>query len=357
MQMHDFSLTCPIPISEYPTILLAHGGGGRLMQQLIEKLFYGEFANPQLLTRHDGAMIDLALLSQDMPLGKLAFTTDSYVISPLFFPGGDIGSLSVTGTVNDLAMCGAKPLCLSASFILEEGLPMATLWRVVCSMRQAAAAAKVQIITGDTKVVEKGKGDGLFINTTGIGTIQTGYNIGPQCVQPGDAILVSGDIGRHGMAVMSTREGLEFESALESDMACLTDLVMALIDADIEVHCLRDATRGGLATILNEIALAASLQIDIQEEAIPIHEDVHSLCEILGLDPLYVANEGRFLAFIAKNDASRALKVMHAHPLGSLAKYIGEVRNGKPGLVTIETAMGSRRILDLLTGEQLPRIC
>jgi hydrogenase expression/formation protein HypE len=288
---------------------------------------------------------------------RLAFTTDSYVVQPLFFPGGDIGSLAVNGTVNDLAMCGARPRWLSAGFIIEEGLPIETLRRVAASMRSAAKAAGVHIVTGDTKVVDKGKGDGLFINTAGIGVIDHAQVVSPRSVRPGDAILISGDVGRHGMAIMSVREGLSFESAIESDCAPLAALAQTLFDGGVQVRCLRDLTRGGLAAALNEIAVAAAGQIHVEERAIPVTDLVRGACEILGLDPLYVANEGRLVAFVADADADRALALMRARPEGAGAARIGEVRAGTAGLVTLQSMIGVTRVLDLLSGEQLPRIC
>jgi hydrogenase expression/formation protein HypE len=346
----DFTVSCPISLNDYPQVMLAHGGGGRLMDQLIAKMFAPAFANPCLAQRHDGALLDL-------DQRRLAFTTDSYVVHPLFFPGGDIGTLAINGTVNDLAMCGARPLYLSAGFIIEEGLSMETLWRVVQSMKRAAADAGIQIVTGDTKVVDKGKGDQLFINTAGIGRIDHKYAISPAGIRRGDAVLLSGDIGRHGMAIMSVREGLQFESSIESDCAPLADLVLSLLDEGIEIHCLRDLTRGGLASALNEIAQSAGAQIDIDQNAVPVQEEVQGACEILGLDPLYVANEGRFVAFVPVSDADRALKTMRAQALGVEAAQIGRVAIGSPGLVTLKSQIGARRILDLLSGEQLPRIC
>ncbi len=347
-----FTLSCPIPISDYPTVLLAHGGGGKLSHMLIEKIMLGAFGNPTLDTRHDGAVFTL-----NSP-ARVAFTTDSYVIHPLFFPGGDIGSLAVHGTVNDLSMCGARPLYLSAGFIIEEGLPMDTLWRVVQSMQQAAQRAGVQIVTGDTKVVDRGKADGLFINTAGVGVIEHDLRITPQSVQPGDVLLVNGDLGRHGMAIMAVREGLEFESAIESDSAPLNGLVQALLDAGIEIHCLRDLTRGGLASALNEIAGVAQVSLTIEEARIPVRDDVRAACEILGFDPLYVANEGRLVAFVAPQDAERALEILQAHPLGRGAAQIGSVNaEGRPGLVTLKSRIGASRIVDMMSGEQLPRIC
>jgi hydrogenase expression/formation protein HypE len=346
----EFTVGCPLPLADYPNVLLAHGGGGRLMNQLIEKLFLPSFSNPLLNQRHDGAVIEVG--GQ-----RLAFTTDSYVVRPIFFPGGDIGTLAVNGTVNDLVMCGARPKWLSAGFIIEEGLPMETLWRVVQSMREAAANAGVLLVTGDTKVVDKGKGDGLFINTTGLGVVEHNIVISAGNVVPGDAVLLSGDVGRHGMAIMSVREGLQFESAIESDCAPLTAPVLALLDAGVEVHCLRDLTRGGLASVLNEIAIAAGVQLDIDESAVSVREDVRGACEILGLDPLYVANEGRFVVFIPPRDLPRALELLRAHLLGADAVLIGTVSSGTPGLVTLKNRFGTQRVLDLLSGEQLPRIC
>ncbi len=329
---------------------MAHGGGGRLMHQLLEEVFGKAFGNPILNTRHDSALFKV-------PCGRLAMTTDSYVVRPLFFPGGDIGSLAVHGTVNDLAMSGARPVYLSTAFIIEEGLPLETLWRVVCSMRQAAQTCGVQIITGDTKVVDKGKGDGLFLNTTGIGLLEPELNIAPQKVQPGDTVLVSGDLGRHGMAIMAAREGLQFESAIESDSAPVHEPVRALVEAGIQIHCLRDLTRGGLASALNEIAASANVKIAVEEKSIPVREDVHAACEMLGLDPLHVANEGRFVAFIARSDADRALKILRAHTVSAGAVRIGEVVASSGPRVTLRSAIGVERILDMPSGEQLPRIC
>jgi hydrogenase expression/formation protein HypE len=329
---------------------MAHGGGGRLTHQLIESLFLPLFSNPALNSRHDGAVLEFGAR-------KLAFTTDSYVVRPLFFPGGDIGSLAVNGTINDLAMCGAQPLYLSAGFILEEGLPIETLRRVVESMALTAKAAGVQLVTGDTKVVDRGKGDGVYINTAGIGIVQAGRPIAPASVKPGDHILLSGDIGRHGIAIMAVREDLAFESTIESDCASVAPLVLTLMEAGIEIHCLRDLTRGGLASALVEIAETAQLHLGIDETAIPVREDVRGACEILGFDPLYVANEGRFVAFIPSCDAERALGLMRAHPLGPSASLIGTVTTDPPGLVTMRSSIGAARIVDMLSGEQLPRIC
>lgn len=351
MKTNSLNLSCPLPVTDYPHVLLAHGGGGKLMHQLIDGVFKAAFdRNSPLANQHDSVVIPCRW-------DKMAFTTDSYVVHPLFFPGGDIGKLAVNGTVNDLAMSGARPLYLSAGFILEEGLSMETLGHVIQSMAAAAQEAGVRIVTGDTKVVDKGKGDGLFINTAGIGVIEHELVIAPQSVRPGDVILLNGDLARHGMAVMAVREGLEFESAIESDTAPLAELVLTLLAAGIEIHCLRDLTRGGLASTLNEIAVASQTGIVIDENAIPIREDTASACEILGLDPLYVANEGRFAAFVAAKDAGRALEIMKAHKEGSPACVIGEVTQHQPGLVVMKSRIGASRIVDMLSGEPLPRIC
>ncbi len=350
MKTLDFTATCPLPISQYPQVLMAHGGGGTLMHRLLEDVFGRAFSNPILDLRHDSAQFEI-------PAGRLAMTTDSYVVKPLFFPGGDIGSMAIYGTVNDLAMSGARPLYLSCGFIIEEGLPMETLWRVVCSMRVAAEKCGVQIITGDTKVVDKGKGDGLFINTTGIGVMEHTQNVSPQNVRPGDAVIVSGDLGRHGMAIMAVREGLQFESTIESDSAPVHEIVGQLFQAGIEIHCLRDLTRGGLASALNEIAQATGVKIAIDQKSIPFREDVHAACEMLGLDPLHVANEGRFVAFIAAQDAARALQILREARVSTNAALIGSVAEKSAPLVTLKSELGVSRILDMPSGEQLPRIC
>jgi len=348
--LKNFSPACPLPITDYPKVLMAHGSGGFLMQQLIEKVFYEAFGNPRLLEAHDAAALDI-------PQQRIAMSTDSYVVRPLFFPGGDIGCLAINGTINDLAMSGARPLYLSASFILEEGLSMETLWRVVQSMREAADQTGVSIVTGDTKVVEKGHGDGLFINTTGIGVFEHDGVIAPDQVRAGDAVLLSGDIGRHGMAVMTQRESLSFESSIESDSMPLWKTVNALLKEGIRIHCLRDATRGGLAAVLNEIAVAAKLQINIDENVIPVNSAVRGASEILGIDPLHIANEGRFSAFVAAEDSVRAVEIMNRYVPQKNAACIGSVVAGKAGLVTLKTPIGGRRILDMPSGELLPRIC
>ncbi len=352
----DFQLHCPLPLTEHDTVQLAHGGGGRLMQALIEGMFLPAFGvgGKEVSERHP-APHDSAVLEVDG--ARLAFTTDTFVVSPLFFPGGDVGRLAVFGTVNDLAMAGANPRWLSAGFILEEGLPMETLRRVVESMRRAADEAGVRIVTGDTKVVDRGKGDGVFINTAGVGVIPDGVEISPERVAPGDAVLLSGDLGRHGIAVMSVREGLQFEGALQSDCAPLAGLVAALVDAGADLHCLRDLTRGGLAAALNEIASAAGVGIELDEAAIPVAEPVAGACELLGLDPLYVANEGRLAAIVPAEAAEETLEIMRRHAVASEAAIIGTINDGHPGTVELRNPLGGARIVDLLSGEQLPRIC
>lgn len=347
-------MNCPIPLSNSDTVQMAHGGGGRLSHDLTRKLFLPAFANPELAAMHDGAVLELG--GQ-----KLAFSTDSHVVNPLFFPGGDIGKLAVFGTVNDLAMCGARPLWLSAGFILEEGLPMETLQRVVASMRAAAADAGVILVTGDTKVVDRGKCDGLYINTAGIGKIE-GKPFLPSRIREGDAIILSGDLARHGIAVMALREGLAFEHTIESDCASLVRPVLALIEAGIDVRCARDLTRGGLASALVEIANSTGAEIAIREKMISVREDVRGACEILGLDPLYVANEGRFAMFVPRSEADGALAILRnaTAPHQPPATIIGEVKklqSGGQGRVILKGAIGVDRIVEMLSGEQLPRIC
>jgi len=342
--------SCPIPISDYPGIVLAHGSGGKLSQQLIQKIVLPQFRNELLEPLHDGAIFSLNGV-------RLAFSTDSFVVSPIFFPGGDIGKLAVHGTVNDIAMCGARPLYLSAAFILEEGTSMEDFWRIVSSMREAAAEAGVALVTGDTKVVDRGKADKIFINTSGIGLVPDGVNIGPGRAQVGDKIIVSGEIAVHGMAIMSVREGLEFETQIASDTAPLNRLVETILAAAPDVHVFRDPTRGGITSALSEIAQTARVGIRLDESQIPISEEVKGACEILGLDPLYVANEGKLLAIVPAESAGKVLTAMRAHPLGSKAAVIGEVVADHPEFVTMKTRVGGTRVVDMLSGEQLPRIC
>jgi hydrogenase expression/formation protein HypE len=347
--------SCPIPIFEHKQIVLGHGSGGKLTADLIDKIFLPAFHNPVLDKLDDQAVVTIGG-------ARMAFTTDSFVVTPIFFPGGDIGRLAVHGTVNDLAMSGARPLYLSAAFILEEGLPVDDLRRVVESMRAAAEDAGVQFVTGDTKVVDRGKGDQIFITTTGIGVIESGVNISADRARPGDAIILSGYIGDHGMAIMSQREGLEFEGAIESDCASLNGLVAAMLGtpspgaADF-IHCLRDPTRGGAATTLNEIAKRAGVGMLLREQSIPVRESVKGACEVLGLDPLYVANEGKLLAIVRTDMADAILRQMREHPLGQDAAIIGEVVADHPGMVLMKTEIGGTRVLDVMFGEQLPRIC
>jgi len=341
---------CPIPITNYSEIVLAHGSGGKLSHQLMEKMVLPQFRNELLEPLHDGAIFSIG--GQ-----RVAFSTDSYVVNPIFFPGGDIGKLAVHGTVNDLAMCGARPLYLSVGFILEEGTPMEEFWRVVQSMREAADAAGVLLVTGDTKVVDRGKADKIFINTSGIGVIPEGINISPGRAHIGDKIIMSGAMAVHGIAIMSVREGLEFESEVASDTAPLNGLVETILATGEDIHVLRDPTRGGITSALTEIAQAARVGMLLNEATIPIREDIKGACEILGLDPLYVANEGKLLAIVPPASVERVLAGMRAHPLGLEAAIIGEVVTEHPGFVTMNTRVGGRRVVDMLSGEQLPRIC
>jgi len=329
---------------------MTHGGGGRAMAQLIDELFLREFDNEWLRQGNDQAAFDVGA-------GRMVMATDSHVVSPLFFPGGDIGCLSVHGTINDVAMSGAAPLYLAAGFVLEEGFPLADLKRIVASMAAASRAARVPVIAGDTKVVERGKGDGVFITTTGVGIVPPGIHIAGDRAQPGDRILVSGTIGDHGVAIMSLRENLTFETTITSDTAALHGLVAAMIAAAPGIHCLRDPTRGGLATTLNELARQSGCGMVITEQRIPVQPQVNAACEFLGLDPLYVANEGKLVAICAAEDADRLLAAMRAHPLGRNAATIGEVIIDPHHFVQMDTSFGGRRIVDWLTGEQLPRIC
>jgi len=349
---HDSLLTasCPLPITNYKEIVLAHGSGGKLTRQLIDKIVLPQFRNELLEPLHDGAIFSLAD-------ARLAFTTDSFVVSPIFFPGGDIGSLSINGTINDLAMCGAQPLYLSASFILEEGTSIQDFWRIVQSMHAAANAASVKLVTGDTKVVDRGKADKIFINTSGIGIVPAGVNIHPARAQVGDKIIISGPIAVHGIAIMSVREGLEFETPIASDSARLHELVASMVAAKIDIHVLRDPTRGGVTSALTEIAQASKVGMLLDEASIPISEEVKGACEILGLDPLYVANEGKLLAVVASRDVDLVLSALRSHSLGKNAAVIGEVVDEHPSFVTMRTRVGGTRVVDMLSGEQLPRIC
>jgi hydrogenase expression/formation protein HypE len=343
-------MNCPIPENEFEKILLAHGSGGSLTGKLIHDIFMKSFNNDLLAKEHDGAVFNI-------DGKKLAFTTDSFVVNPIFFLGGNIGELAVYGTVNDLAMCGAKPLYLSASFIIEEGLEIERLQQIVNSMKAAADKCNVQIITGDTKVVEKGKGDKVFINTSGIGIVSDEVDLSPSNVKVGDKIILSGTIADHGIAVLSARENLSFESEINSDTAPLNDLVETMLTVSKNIHVLRDPTRGGLATSLNEIAFKATTGILIHQDKIKIKNEVKAACELLGLDPLYIANEGKLVCFVSPEDADNLLNVMRTHPLGKDSEIIGEVVNEYKGKVVLKTSIGTKRILDLHTVEQLPRIC
>lgn len=343
----DFQINCPLPIDKYSHILLGHGSGGKLMRQLINDMFLATFQEENQI-EHDSAVLNLHSK-------KIAFTTDSYVVNPLFFPGGDIGSMAVYGTVNDLAMSGAIPLYLSLSFILEEGLEIATLWKIVQSIKQASQISKVKIVTGDTKVVEKGKGDQIFINTSGIGIINHNLEINPQSIKSNDVVILSGDIGQHGIAIMAIREGLEFETSIISDSVPLAETILELLNAGIKINCLRDLTRGGLASALNEIAIYAKLEITINEDVIAVQEEVKGACEILGFDPLYVANEGRFVMFIPAEDIDKTLTILRAK--NPTANVIGNVKKTNNSVVIMNSKIGGKRVVNMLSGEQLPRIC
>jgi hydrogenase expression/formation protein HypE len=348
--MSDLELNCPLPL-QYDQIVMAHGGGGRLMQQLLDGIIQPAFNNLLLNQKHDSTVLTING-------SRLAFTTDSYVVKPLFFPGGDIGKMAVCGTLNDLAMSGAKPLYLSCALIIEEGFAIKDLQRIVESMQHAAQQAGVLIVTGDTKVVDHGSGDGVYINTAGIGLIGENVNVLPANIQVGDSIIINSDIARHGIAIMLEREGMNFDSSIASDCADLSGLVQELLQAGITIHCMRDLTRGGLASCLIELAATSHHAIEINEEALPVHQDVNSACEILGFDPLYIANEGCFALFVPEAQTELALNALHRHPIGQQACLIGKVTAVHPkGSVTLQTAMGISRVLDLLSGEQLPRIC
>jgi hydrogenase expression/formation protein HypE len=374
----DLFGACPLPASRYEHILLGHGSGGRLTAELVQRLFVPGFGSEVLAALEDQATLrDCGLRIVDCGLngkpahsyfnpqsavhnpqsGCVAFTTDSFVVRPLFFPGGDIGKLAVHGTVNDLAVGGAVPLFLSAAFILEEGLALADLSRIVASMRQACDASGVAMVTGDTKVVDRGKGDQVFITTSGIGLVPDGVSLSIRHARPGDCILVSGTIGDHGIAIMSVREGLEFETVLESDTASLADLTRIMLAACPTIRCMRDPTRGGVSSALNELAAASHVGVRLNETAIPVRREVHAACEMLGLDPLYVANEGKLLAVVPPGDAERLLAVMRQHPLGHDSAIIGEVVSEPAGMVLLKSVVGGERVVTLLAGEQLPRIC
>ncbi len=351
MTKPDLSLwSCPLPLRDYPSIVLGHGGGGQLTSELIEHIFVPAFRNTTLETMADSSVLPA-------PAGRLAFSTDSYVVQPLFFPGGSIGDLAVYGTVNDLAMSGATPLYLSAGFILEEGFPLSHLAAIVDRMAVAARAAGVQIVTGDTKVVEKGHGDGCYINTAGIGVVPDGLHIGPALARPGDVVIVSGTIGDHGMAIMSVREGLEFETVIQSDTAALNSLVASLLPFAPHLHVLRDPTRGGLASSLLEIAGQSRVGIVLNECSVPVLPDVQAACDLLGMDPLYVPNEGKLVAIVDPLVAESVLARMREHEHGHRAAIIGTVTEQHVGMLAAKTAIGGTRIIPLQIGEQIPRIC
>ncbi len=343
-------ITCPVPQASGKTVLLGHGSGGKLSAELLRDIFLPAFHNPILARLDDQATIQINGC-------RLAFTTDSYVVKPLFFPGGDIASLAVHGTINDLAMGGAKPLFLSAAFIIEEGLPLETLRGLAESLQRAAESAGVSVVTGDTKVVEKGSADGLFINTSGIGIVRTGVELSSNHARPGDKILLNGSIGEHGIAILAQREGIAFETTIESDSAPLHTLAAAMLDTNAVFRCFRDPTRGGLSSALNEIAAQSRVGIVLDETAIPIREEVRGACELLGLDPLYVANEGKLIAIVEASFAEEVLEAMRQHPLGKQSQIVGTVTDANPGMVAMKTVLGTKRIVDMLAGDQLPRIC
>ena len=344
------TLSCPLPIMDHDTIQLSHGAGGRLSADLIDKIFLPRFGNETLDKLEDQATLEL-------PGKKLAFSTDSFVVDPIFFPGGNIGELAINGTVNDVCMCGANPLYISASFILEEGLPMEDLHRIALSMEEAAKNAGIRIVTGDTKVVNKGNCDKIFINTTGLGIVPDGVNISASNLQIGDKIILSGTIADHGMAVMTSREGLSFQTQVKSDTVALNSLVEEMLNVTKGIQAMRDPTRGGVAATLNEFARSSKIGIQIDGDQIPVKPEVHGACEVLGIDPLYVANEGKLIAVVPDNRAEEILSVMHQHPHGKDAVIIGVVVEDHPEIVTIKTGLGVNRILDMPVGEQLPRIC
>ncbi len=348
--------SCPAPLTNHTHILLGHGSGGRLTADLIERLFVPSFGNQVLKALEDQATLSLSG-ENGAKAPRIAFTTDSFVVRPLFFPGGDIGKLAVHGTVNDLAVGGAQPLFLSAAFILEEGLPIADLKRIVASMREACSQAGVSLVTGDTKVVDRGKGDQVYITTSGIGLVPEGRSLSISAARPGDRIIISGTIGDHGIAIMSVREGIEFETVLESDTAPLTDLTRVMLEECPRIRCMRDPTRGGLSSALNEMAAASRVGVELLEAALPVRPEVRGACEMLGLDPLYVANEGKLMAVVPADEAERLLEVMRAHSLGQNAAIIGRVVDDHRGMVTMRSVVGGERVVTMLAGEQLPRIC
>lgn len=356
MESNGFKLDqlgqCPLPALAYDQIVLGHGSGGRLTSELIDAVFLPAFGNPVL-----SALEDQATLALGAGRGRIAMTTDAFVVRPIFFPGGDIGRLAVNGTINDLAVGGARPLYLSAAFILEEGLPLADLKRIAESMRDACAEAGVTLVTGDTKVVDRGKGDHVFITTTGVGVVADDVRLSVRSAQPGDKVLVSGTIGDHGIAIMSVREGLEFETVLESDTAPLDDLAHAMLAECPSLRFMRDPTRGGVASTLNELAKGSTVGVRLDERALPVRPEVRGACELLGLDPLYVANEGKLIAVAPAADADRLLARMRRHRLGQQSAIIGEIVSDHPGMVTLRSLVGGERVVSLLSGEQLPRIC
>lgn len=343
-------LACPTTLLQKDAVLLGHGSGGKLSAQLVRDIFLPAFRNSALDALNDQAVVEISG-------SRIAFTTDSFVVKPLFFPGGDIGSLAVHGTINDLAMGGATPRFLSVALIIEEGFPLETLRKIVDSIQRAASSAGVCVVTGDTKVVEKGSGDGIFVNTSGIGILERDTELSANRARPGDSVILSGSIGDHGIAIMAQREGIDLETTIESDSAPLHTLVQTMLETNAEFRCFRDPTRGGLSSALNEIAAQSEAGFEIEERAIPIREEVRGACEILGLDPLYVANEGKLIAIVAPGDAEKAIQAMKQHPMGRDASIIGKVCHAHPGMVTLRTTMGTTRIVDMLSGDQLPRIC
>jgi len=350
IQSKPYTLQCPIPKSDYETVLMAHGGGGRMTQQLIEKMFYSRLGNEILEKGHDGALLPQVR-------GELAMTTDSFVVDPIFFPGGDIGDLAINGTVNDLVCCGADPLYISLAFILEEGFLLEDLWKIVLSIEKSALEAGVKIVTGDTKVVEKGKGDKIYINTTGIGQVVPDLRISPKNCCEGDVVIINGTIGDHGIAIMSERAGMSFESGTISDTTPLNWMMMDVFTRQSDIHVLRDPTRGGLASSLNEICQSSGRDIVLFEDQLPVTEGVRGACEIMGFDPLYIANEGKILVILPEKHAEDVLDIMRSHEAGKGSRIIGKVSGNHRGLLYIETTIGSTRIVDMISGEQLPRIC